>query len=101
MTNLIDVTEPKRNMMRALGLDRWIKARPLSAPGINRDTKTTIMVDARVTQPDGETMTMIVDVSPRTAIQDIQNEVRAALNRDPRLLRARIDQITIRPPRNG
>jgi hypothetical protein len=59
------------------------------------------MVDARVTQPDGETMTMIVDVSPHTAIQDIQNEVRAALDRDPRLQRARIDQITIRPPRNG
>ncbi|MEI4262819.1 hypothetical protein [Roseovarius sp. D0-M9] len=98
MSNL-KTANPER--LRALGLFRLLGERPMPAPGVETMAGAPIPIDARLTMPDGTTLTRIFAISPRTAACDIRSQVRAAMNLDPDMQRARIDRITIRPPRNG
>jgi hypothetical protein len=83
----------------ALGLQRFLKTRAISAPSIEALAGPPITVDARVTMPDGETITRLVAISPRTQAADIENEVRAAISLDPDMRRARVDKVTLRAAR--
>ena len=96
-----NIAIPAAERLRSLGLQRLLKTRTISAPGIETLAGSPITVDARVTMPDGDTLTRLVAISPRTCAQDIENEVRAAISLDPDMRRARIDKITLRPARKA
>lgn len=91
-----NIAIPAAERLRALGLQRLLKTRTISAPSIEALAGSPITVDARLTMPDGQTITRLVAISPRTCAADIENDVRAAISLDPDMRRARIDKITLR-----